>query len=146
VKICKKLGIKTHATYIFGLPGENRERANKTIDFALSLGTDTAQFSIATPYPGTRFYDMAKQNKWLLTDDWESFGSSVVIQYPDYTSEDIREMHQLALARWHRHVVFSKPSTVWHHINTAYRMGGFRNVADAVLEGFRLLIRGMKWR
>lgn len=145
VEACRKLGIKTHATYMFGLPGETKEKAKKTIDFALSLGTDTAQFSLATPYPGTRFYEMAKEKGWLLDKGWEDFGSSVVIGYPDYSPEEIMEMHRLALAKWQRHIVFRKPGTVWHYIHTAYKRNGVRGVTNTVIEGACQLMKGLKW-
>ncbi len=145
VEACRKLGVKTHATYMFGLPGETREKAMKTIDFALSLGTDTAQFSLATPYPGTRFYEMVKEKGWLVDEDWQGFGSSAVIGYPDYSADKIMQIYQIALARWQRYVAFRKPGTVWHYVSTAYRRGGMIGVVSKVMEGFRLLIRGMKW-
>lgn len=142
---CKKVGIKSHATFMFGLPGENKEKAKKTIDFALSLGTDTAQFSIATPYPGTRFYDMAKENGWLLTDNWESFGSCVVLEYPGYSKKDISQMHKTAVSKWQRCVAFKRPGTVWHYIRTAYKRNGLIGVINTIAEGICQLAKGLKW-
>lgn len=139
---CKKVGIKSHATFMFGLPGETREKAQKTTDFALSLGTDTAQFSIATPYPGTRFYEMAQKNNWLVSKDWEDFGSSAIIGYPDYSEKEILQMHRLAVVKWQRHIAFAKPATVWHYVRTAYRRGGILGVAATILEGIRQLLKG----
>lgn len=146
VQECRKQGIKTHATFMFGLPGETREKARETIDFALRLGTDTAQFSVATPYPGTHFYEMAQENGWLLSDDWEGFGSSVVIEYPNYSKEEIMEMRQLAVAKWQRHIALEKPGTVWHYLRTAYKRNGLRGVVSTVMTGACQLMKGLKWR
>ncbi len=145
VKDCKKYDIKSHATFVFGLPGETLERANETLNFALSLGTDTAQFSTATPYPGTRFYKMAKENGWLTSNNWEDFGCRIVVGYPDYSTSDISNMHQLASARWQRHLAFGKPSTVLHYIRTAYRRGGIFAVMNLLKEGISQLLKGLKW-
>jgi len=145
VKNCKKYNIKTHATFVFGLPGETKEKASKTIDFVLSLGTDTAQFSVATPYPGTRFYKMAEENGWLISKDWEDYGCNVVIEYPGYTKSDIFKTHKVALARWQRHLAFGKPSTVWHYIRTAYRRGGVIAVVNLFREGINQLLKGLRW-
>jgi len=142
---CKKVGIKTHATFMFGLPGETKDKAAKTIDFALSLGTDTAQFSIATPYPGTRFYDIATKEGLLVSDGWENFGSDAVISYPDYTRQDITEMHHWAVARWQRNLVINKPGTVLHYFKTAYRRNGINGILDTAIEGCRQLLKGLKW-
>lgn len=146
VKACKKVGIKTHGTFMFGLPGENKQKAKKTIDFAMRLGTDTAQFSVATPYPGTRFFEMAQKNNWLIYDDWEKFGNDVVVKYPDYSEKDIYEMWQLALSRWQRTVAFKKPKVVVQYLQTAYKMNGMAGVMNKILEGSKILIRGAKWR
>jgi radical SAM superfamily enzyme YgiQ (UPF0313 family) len=53
VNLCKKFGIKTHATFCFGLLGETKDSMIQTLIFAKSLDVDSIQFSIATPYPGT---------------------------------------------------------------------------------------------
>jgi hypothetical protein len=57
-----KLGLKIHADFIVGLPGETRDTIRNTIDFAKRLDCETIQVSIAHAYPGTEFYDFAKKN------------------------------------------------------------------------------------
>lgn len=37
------------------------------------LDTDHAQFSFATPYPGTELYNLAKRRRQLLIDDWSEY-------------------------------------------------------------------------
>ena len=68
-----KLGLTIHADFIVGLPGESRESIRKTIDFAKNLDCETIQVSIAHAYPGTEFYDFAKQNSLItigsMSDD-----------------------------------------------------------------------------
>jgi hopanoid biosynthesis associated radical SAM protein HpnJ len=59
---CHKLGITVHGDFIVGLPGETRQTLRNTIDFAKRLDVETVQVSIAHAYPGTEFYDYAKQN------------------------------------------------------------------------------------
>jgi len=60
-----KLGLIIHGDFIVGLPGESRESLRATIDFAKKIDCETIQVSIAHPYPGTEFYDYAKQNQLL---------------------------------------------------------------------------------
>ena len=57
-----KLGLVIHGDFIVGLPGDSRESIRRTIDFAKKLDTETVQVSIAHAYPGTEFYDFAKEN------------------------------------------------------------------------------------
>ncbi len=76
----KSYGIKVHLTFTFGLPSDTVETIEKTIDLACSIPCDTAQFSIATPYPGTKMYDMYKKNGWLTTDGWDAYvGSTTAV-------------------------------------------------------------------
>lgn len=49
-------GIKVHGCFIFGFPGDTRESILATIDFALKLNPDTAQFYPVMVYPGTEAY------------------------------------------------------------------------------------------
>jgi radical SAM superfamily enzyme YgiQ (UPF0313 family) len=65
---CKKLGLTIHGDFIVGLPGETRDSIRNSIDFAKRLDVQTIQVSIAHPYPGTEFYDYAKQNNLITID------------------------------------------------------------------------------
>ena len=65
VKLTRKLGIETLCYFIFGLPGENNQTIKNTISFAKKLNPDFAQFSLATPFPGTPIYSYAKENNLI---------------------------------------------------------------------------------
>lgn len=51
--VCRKLGIRTVATFILGLPEETRQTCLETIRLAKKIGCDYASFNIAVPRPGT---------------------------------------------------------------------------------------------
>ena len=53
----KDAGIKTFCSFIFGLPGEDWDTVQETLDFVKETLPTSAQFNVAVPYPGTRFYD-----------------------------------------------------------------------------------------
>lgn len=134
VRDCKKLGIFTHATYMFGLPGETKETIEKTIRFSKMLKTDTAQFSVAMPYPGTDFFAMAEKNGWLLTKNWSSFdGSGIsVLEYPNLSKEEI----ECAVARGKKELflnVLSNPRTLSRYIENSYKRDGFRGLVRNVI-------------
>ena len=73
VHITKDLGVKVHLTFTLGLPGENKDTIGQTLEFASQVAPDSVQFSIATPYPGTTYYDMAKTGGMLVAKDWTDF-------------------------------------------------------------------------
>lgn len=123
---CRELGIESHATFLIGLPGETRESALRTIDFALRLNTHTLQFAIATPYPGTPFYEEARREGWLIKDNWRDFdpANAAVVSYPGYSADDIAAMHALAWKRWQWHMFTRRPATLVHHFRNAYLREG----------------------
>ncbi len=72
-KTREKYGIKVHLTYCLGLLGDTEETVKDTIEKALELDADSRQFSIATPYPGSRLWDIYKEKGWIVTDDFDMF-------------------------------------------------------------------------
>ncbi|PTD93825.1 B12-binding domain-containing radical SAM protein [archaeon SCG-AAA382B04] len=69
-KVSRDLGIRTIASLVLGLPGETKQSAKKTIEFVKEIKPDYALFSIATPYPGTKFYEKAHKKDLIETNDW----------------------------------------------------------------------------
>jgi radical SAM superfamily enzyme YgiQ (UPF0313 family) len=63
-------GIKSFAFFIFGYPGETPETMEHTVDYAIELDPDFANFYPAVPYPGTALYAKAVQEGWLVEEDW----------------------------------------------------------------------------
>jgi len=126
VKDCRRLGIQTHANFLVGLVGETREKAMRSIDYAIKLNTHTLQFAIATPYPGTAFYRRAEENGWLIKDSWKDFdpAGGAVVSYPDYPAEEIEEMYRLGWNRWQWQMLTRRPMTVLHHFGNAFRREG----------------------
>ncbi len=81
VALCKKVGLRTMGHFIFGLPGETPETAEKTIEFGVELGLDYMQCYSAVPYPKTPLGEMAREKGWLTTTRWQNFdfgGNSIM--------------------------------------------------------------------
>jgi radical SAM superfamily enzyme YgiQ (UPF0313 family) len=100
------LGIRTHLTFSFGLPGETRETMQQTLDLAIELNPFTVQFSISTPFPGTRFYEYARKKKLLLVDDFSAFDgmSRSVVKADQVSAEELESFLAHANSEWNRHV------------------------------------------
>ena len=63
-------GIRSFAFFIFGYPGETLATINQTIDYAIELNPDFANFYPAVPYPGTALYDKVVKDGTLVEEDW----------------------------------------------------------------------------
>ena len=72
-KWAKEVGLETIGFFIIGLPGETEETMEKTIRFAIELDPLVANFSIATPFPGTEMYEVVRREGKLLIKDWDDF-------------------------------------------------------------------------
>jgi radical SAM superfamily enzyme YgiQ (UPF0313 family) len=109
-KIAKDAGIKTFGTFTFGLPGETKESINETIKLSIELEPFAVQYSYVVPFPGTRLYEDAKRNGWLVTDEWDGFaGSQKPIMIPDGVS---KEDLQRAVVKAHR-AFYLRASYAW---------------------------------
>jgi anaerobic magnesium-protoporphyrin IX monomethyl ester cyclase len=72
-KAAKAVGMETIGFFIIGLPGETEETMEDTIRFACELDPIVANFSMATPFPGTQMYDQVAEQGRLLVHDWHEF-------------------------------------------------------------------------
>ncbi|MBT5109368.1 MAG: radical SAM protein [Rhodospirillaceae bacterium] len=69
VRTVRDHGIAVGANYIFGLPDDTMESMNDTLDLAMELNTEWANFYCAMAYPGSPLYQHAKAQNWRLPDD-----------------------------------------------------------------------------
>jgi len=88
---CQKLGISIHGAFIMGLPGETKETIRETIEYAKMLDLNSIQASLASPYPGTEFYTMCKEQGWISSDSFLDEGGhqKCVINYPHLSNAEI---------------------------------------------------------
>ena len=61
-KILRRNKMYWSAFFMFGLPTETEDEVMDTLHFLEELKPDWANISIFTPYPGTKLYDLAKEN------------------------------------------------------------------------------------
>ena len=72
-KNAKQVGLETIGFFIVGLPGETEETMEKTIKLAIELDPMIANFSMMTPYPGTKVYEIVKRKGRMLVHDWDDY-------------------------------------------------------------------------
>lgn len=92
--VADRLGFTVLGCFMFGAPGETKESALKTIEFAKSLPMDTVQFSGICAYPGTEIYHWAKEKGFLVPQTWrewvdEEWEQTTVLDYQELCKEEI---------------------------------------------------------
>jgi anaerobic magnesium-protoporphyrin IX monomethyl ester cyclase len=115
-KNAKDVGLETIAFLIIGLPGETRETMQATIDFAIEIDPIIANFSMMTPYPGTKVYEMVKRQGRFLINDWEDyvfFDQKARYEMGDMTAELVEEMYRKAYRQF-----YLRPSPVMRRLKT----------------------------
>jgi radical SAM superfamily enzyme YgiQ (UPF0313 family) len=81
VKMVHSLGIKVHLTFMFGLQGETLDTMQRTLDLAYELDPDSAQFTVAVPFPGSRLHEELKESgrlEGLEYEDLDGYRTGVV--------------------------------------------------------------------
>lgn len=107
VKMTRDLGITVLADFMLGSPGEKRDHILETIDFALALNPDFAQFTITTPFPGTELYEKGLGLGLLKEDYWQKFAQDpspnfiTPVWEENLSREELLELFQLAHKRFY---------------------------------------------
>ena len=111
VRRTHELGIKTHLTFMFGLPGETKESAKRTIELALDLNPESVQFTIATPFPGSNFFDLLEERGLITHRDFSKYDGfrSAAVRTETLTSKDLEEIVDGANASWQRNIHKRRP-------------------------------------
>ena len=87
-RAAKESGLRTLGSFVIGFPHETEDDIRKTVEFSKRVGVDLAQFTIATPYPGTRLWDLAVRAGLLLTRDWRRFTTLDVVMRSIYLAPE----------------------------------------------------------
>lgn len=70
VKMVRVAGINVGGNFIFGLPGDDFETMQETLNMAKELNCEYTNFYVAMAYPGSRLYEEEVANGLPLPDSW----------------------------------------------------------------------------
>jgi len=70
--ICKKAGICTKASFIFGAPGETRDTIKDTQNVIRRINPDYIWLFIMTPMPGTKLYKLHEESG-IASEEWSMY-------------------------------------------------------------------------
>ncbi len=98
-------GMEVVGFFILGLPWDTVETMEQTIDLACKLPLDWAQFSVATPYPGTELkaiVDGGPPVRKLSDERFNIYDGDIYFDVPGaFTADDIRRLKQAAYRRFY---------------------------------------------
>lgn len=112
-----QLGVMINGSFVFGLDSDKRDVFDRTVDWAIDNGIATATFHIATPYPGTAFYDELNRSGRIRTRDWDLYDTRhALFDHPTLSADQLEHGYRKAYQDFYR-------------FSNIYR--GSRNHADA---------------
>jgi radical SAM superfamily enzyme YgiQ (UPF0313 family) len=140
VAASREAGLQVVGYFMLGSPGETPATIRQTIDFAMKLRVDFAQFALTTPFPGTELYDIYMKGR-AGDIPWESF----VYAGTDNPATPVFEgagLDRQALEMWMRRAYrqfYLRPAYVWQ------RLRGIRSPADLRMnvKGLGMLLRSV---
>jgi len=142
IRWAKDAGIKTYCAFILGLPGETRESAMDTIDFAMRTLPNGAQFNVLAPYPGTELYETLRKNGALPDVSWRTlYQDAAVVGTDALSKEELNRLRRHAYTK-----LYFNPRWWWQNAQAAIKSRddfqlasryGMRILANYFVHGMR---------
>ncbi len=103
----KELGGFAVGSFILGFPWETLDDMKKTVEFAIRLDPDYAQFTALTPYPGTPLFEYAKRHNLIEDWNWEHYTTiRPVMRGFNFTREQLGKMVTYAYRKFYLRLSF----------------------------------------
>lgn len=153
-------GVMVNGSFVFGMDGDDATVFDRTVEWAVSNGIETATFHIMTPYPGTGLYQQMQSENRLLHSRWDLYDTRHVVYRPTKLTADeleagywraYREFYawkNIFAGAWTnsswseraRHVAYAggwkKFEPMWDVLIRAKRATNMLPTLETVLEGF----------
>jgi anaerobic magnesium-protoporphyrin IX monomethyl ester cyclase len=108
VELIRGYGINIGTNYIFGLPEDDLTSMQATLDLAMELNTEWANFNCAMAYPGSQLYQDALREGWQLPNDWSGYSqysyNSLPLQTRHLSTAEVLSFRDYAF-----HTYFTNP-------------------------------------
>jgi radical SAM superfamily enzyme YgiQ (UPF0313 family) len=112
-------GIEIIGSFVLGLDGDNLDTFVRTVEFAEQHKLVAAQFSVLTPFPGTRMREQLENEGRILDHDWSYYTMSNVVFRPrNMTPEELAQGQSWTYRRF-----YSIPSILKRNLTFRGRPG-----------------------
>jgi len=108
VKMLHDRGIMINGSFVFGMDHDGPEVFERTVEWAIESGIETATFHILTPYPGTRLYDRMEAEGRIVSRDWNLYDTRHCVFKPARLTPG-----QLEDGYWKAYSDFYRWSSIW---------------------------------
>ena len=84
-------GVMTNASFVFGMDEDNADVFDRTVEWTVKQGIETATFHILTPYPGTKLHERMREQGRMLTADWDLYDTRHTVFRPAHMTPETLE-------------------------------------------------------
>lgn len=71
-----------NASFVFGMDEDEPDVFDRTVEWAVAMGIETATFHILTPYPGTALHARMSGQKRMLHSNWDLYDTRHAVFQP----------------------------------------------------------------
>jgi radical SAM superfamily enzyme YgiQ (UPF0313 family) len=154
------LGVMINGSFVFGMDNDDASVFERTVDWAVEQGIETATFHILTPYPGTALYRRIAAEGRITHDNWDLYDTRhAVFQPRGMTGDELEQGYWRAYRdfyRWGsitrgamahgevmaglRHFAYAagwkKFERLWDYVIRAKQAGSMLPVLESILSEF----------
>jgi radical SAM superfamily enzyme YgiQ (UPF0313 family) len=76
------LGVMINGSFVFGMDGDDGSVFERTVEWAITHGIETATFHILTPYPGTGLHRRMTAQGRITSNDWDRYDTRHAVFRP----------------------------------------------------------------
>ncbi len=102
------LGVMVNGSFVFGMDDDDETVFDRTVDWAVGQGIETATFHILTPYPDTELYKRIAAQGRLLHSRWDEYDTRHVVFQPARLTPA-----KLEAGYWHAYQQFYTWGSIW---------------------------------
>ena len=82
------LGVMINGSFVFGMDDDDASVFDRTVEWAIQRGIETATFHILTPYPGTALYQRISAQGRITIHDWDLYDTRHAVFQPARMSRE----------------------------------------------------------
>lgn len=153
-------GVMINGSFVFGMDDDDETVFERTVEWAVGQGIETATFHILTPYPGTALHQRMQKEERIVVHDWDLYDTRHVVYRPARMApsqleagywrayRDFYSWRAIAQSAWvqpgwterMRHLAYAggwkKCEPLWDFVIRAGRVTHLLPLLESVLSGF----------
>ena len=118
-------GVMVNASFVYGMDSDDATVFDRTVEWAINQGVETATFHILTPYPGTKLYDQMAAANRITINNWDLYDTRHAVYTPAQMSVETLEK-----GYWQSYRDFYSWGSIWQAAQTkAHWRGQLRHLS-----------------